>query len=339
MIEEITLEKFYSLSHQIPVIDVRAPIEYEHGHIPGTVNVPLFNDEERVQIGTVYKNKGDKEAISLGESFAIPRISHYLKEVRKIGVNKTIIVLCSRGGMRSQRFSEMLSDNQFHVYRLVKGYKNYRRIVQGSFTEKFPLIVIGGKTGSGKTEILIELEKQKEQMINLEFLSNHRGSAFGAIGMGDQPTTEQFENELYEIMKKFDLNRRIWVEDESSNIGRVFLPGDLYEQMKISPLIILEMDKNFRVKRLCQDYASEGLEPLVKGIRKIEKRLGMERVKVAIKAVESRDYFQAASIILEYYDKCYSYGVTKKRNSIIDHFTIEDDDPFLVAKQLIHHVS
>ena len=335
MIENIDIENFITLNKSLPLVDVRSPVEFQNGHIPGSLNIPLFSDEERSLIGTTYKRDGQEKAIILGESFAEPKINQYLQQAENVSKNSELIVLCFRGGLRSQRFSKLLSDNGFHIYRLEKGYKSYRNLVQQSFTGKYPLQVLGGKTGCGKTDILIELNKQKEQVIDLEGLSNHRGSAFGSIGQFNQPTTEQFENELFENITRLDINKRIWVEDESLNIGRVYIPKDFYAQMKIAPLIVLEMERILRIDRLCNDYSTDGSGPLIDGIKKIHKRLGGERADEAIKDVESGDFHSAASIILEYYDKCYTYGLSKKVNRQIEYIKMDKDDPSLMAKQLI----
>jgi len=336
MVEIFSLNQLFTLREKLNIIDVRSPIEFKQGHIPGSSNIPLFADEERAQIGLIYKTEGVEEAVKLGESYANPKIEEYFSKLKAISAGKEFIVLCSRGGMRSQRFSQLLDEKGYRVFRLEEGYKSYRHFVQKSLSEKYSLLILGGKTGSGKTEILVELENSNEQVLNLEKMANHRGSAFGSIGMGSQPTTEQFENILYEKIRTFDLRRRIWVEDESINIGRVYLPKEFYELMKLSPLIILEMDKHFRVDRLCKDYSMDGLIPLKEGIKKIEKRLGHERVRESFKALDNGDISRAASIILEYYDKCYTYGVTKKTNIQIDHFKTENGDSRDIAKKLLN---
>ena len=337
MIKITTIETFLDEYKSKVLIDVRSPIEYKKGHIPGSHNVPIFTDDERAQIGTAYKKISVEKAIELGESFAIPKIHYYVEEIGNLSPSKEVYLYCFRGGMRSQRFSQMLEEHGFSVIRLEKGYKSYRQEVLKSFSAEYSLKVLGGKTGSGKTEILEELDKKNETIINLEAMSNHRGSAFGTIGMGAQPTTEQFENHLFEQLREIGTHKQIWVEDESLNIGRVFIPSDFYTQMKKSPLIVLEINKESRVERLCRDYGNNGQEPLIEGIKKIQKRLGGERTQKALDALENDDFSTTASIILEYYDKCYSYGLTKKTNSKIDILKIENDDPEKIAHILLSY--
>jgi tRNA 2-selenouridine synthase len=338
MIKDINIIPFMESRLKYPVIDVRSPVEFNKGHIPGSFNVPLFTDDERAEIGTCYKQVGTDKAIELGESFAVPRIPRYLEKISEIAPEKTLLVLCFRGGLRSLRFSQLLDENGFTVLRLNKGYKNYRSHVQASFNNNYFLQVIGGKTGSGKTEILKVLEDNNEQILDLEGLSNHRGSAFGSIGMEKQPSTEFFENLMYDKLQSFNPEKRIWVEDESLNIGRVHIPQDFYEQMKLAPLLVLNMEKSFRVDRLCKDYASEGIIPLKEAIEKIQKRLGSERFLEAVRAIEKKDFHKAASIILDYYDKCYSYGLTNKRNSQIVTIIMENDDPRIMADIILKKI-
>jgi len=257
MIKEIEIEQFLVLKKSYPVLDVRSPVEYFKGHVPESINIPLFSNEERAHIGTVYKEKGSIDAVLLGESYADPKISEYLDSVSSVFDQSPIIVICFRGGMRSRRFAELLDNNGFDVYRLIGGYKSYKHFIQNFFSNLSSLIVIGGMTGTGKTEILHELKNKGEQIIDLEYLANHRGSAFGSIKELMQPSTEQFENNLFKVLSEIDIKKRIWVEDESRNIGRVFLPEKFYEQLREAPLIILELDKKFRAMRLSRDYGCE----------------------------------------------------------------------------------
>lgn len=224
MVKEIDIKQFFELKKTIPVVDVRSPGEFLKGHIPGTVNIPLFSDEERAHIGTVYRQHSSEKAVKLGESYAESRIPLYLKSVRTTAPDSPVITVCFRGGMRSSRFAELLDKNGYDVYRLENGYKSFRKFIHQSFVEPVSLIVLGGMTGTGKTEILQELRTLGEQVIDLEHIANHRGSAFGGIGQKDQPSTEQFENNLFEILSQMDKGKRTWVEDESRRIGIDYLP-------------------------------------------------------------------------------------------------------------------
>ncbi len=335
MVEDIDIKRFFELIKKLPVVDVRSPGEFSKGHIPGSVNIPLFSDSERAHIGTVYKQNSSEEAVKLGESYANPKIGSYLKSVDALASGSSVIVTCLRGGMRSGRFSRLLDDNGYDVYRLEKGYKNYRNYIHQSFSSPFPLIVLGGMTGTGKTEILQELRKIGEQIIDLEQIANHRGSAFGGIGQDDQPTTEQFENNIFQILSKMDPKRRIWVEDESRNIGKAYLPEPFFEQIRKAPLIILELGKKYRAMRSSRDYGSGSDLLLIEGINKINRRLGGEKTKKAIEAVNSGNYYEAAFIVLDYYDKSYSHNSDKKMNISMEKMVLEEDDPAVTANLLL----
>jgi len=182
-------------------------------------------------------------------------------------------------------------------------------------------MVLAGKTGCGKTEILGKLSEMKEQVIDLEDLASHRGSAFGTIGYGMQPSTEYFENCLFEIIGHFQSQKRIWVEDESLNIGKIFLPQDFYDQMKEAPQVLVNMDRECRISRLCEDYGQSGSIPLKAGLEKIRKKLGMENYTKAITALDSGQMADAVSIVLGYYDKCYDYSMALKNRRTL--FRIE----------------
>jgi len=201
------------------------------------------------------------------------------------------------------------------IYRLVGGYKAYRNFVLDSFKVKFKLIVIGGMTGSGKTEILEEIGKTNEQMLDLEGIANHKGSAFGALGQDDQPTTQQFENDLAAQLTKFDPQQNIWLEDESRMIGRVKIPDNLFTQIRSSSVIKIEVSKDNRINRLIKDYAKFNKPDLINSINNISRRLGGLNSKLAIELIEKEDYHKATDIILDYYDKAYTYGLSKKRRT------------------------
>ena len=187
-----------AVQDSLPIIDVRSPLEFEKGHIPGATNVALFSNEERAHIGTVYKQESQEAAIEIGYKYADPKREHYIREARKAAPDGRVIVHCWRGGMRSKSMAEHLENNGFtDVQVITGGYKAFRNYVLDFFQRSFSIKVIGGYTGSGKTEILQELKHQGEQVIDLERLAHHKGSAFGGIGQKEQPSVEQFENLLY----------------------------------------------------------------------------------------------------------------------------------------------
>lgn len=325
MIHEINIEEALKLC--LPVIDVRSPGEFVRGHIPGAVNIPLFSDDERAEVGTAYKQESREKAMELGHKFVEPKLSSFIRRSLETAPDKKVIVHCWRGGMRSEAFARHLSENGFgKVHRLTGGYKAYRNFVQSRFSEPLNLKVLGGYTGSGKTHILHELKKSGEQIIDLEGLANHKGSAFGGIGQEDQPSTEHFENLLYKEIRKSDHNKPVWVEDESINIGSVQIPHLFYEQMQDAMLYFIEIPKDERIKHLVTEYAGCKNEKLAGSIKRISKRLGGLRKQNALKSLENEDYAAVASIALKYYDKLYAKGMKKRKAKEVVHIELPDTD-------------
>ena len=234
--------------------------------------------------------------------------------------------------MRSERFAGLLEKAGFEVYILERGYKAYRNFFLESFEQKANVLILGGMTGSGKTEVLQHLAKSGHQVLNLEEIANHKGSAFGHLGQEMQPTTEQFHNDISVVWHKFDLTKTIWIEDESQAIGTVRIPEPLFLQMRKSPVIKIELSREIRAKRLVKEYAMFDNEQLKKVILKIEKRLGGLNTNNSLNALEKHDYLAVADITLRYYDKAYNYGLSKRSPDSIFPIRIEKDDPYQNAK-------
>ena len=255
------------------LIDVRSPAEYAHAHIPAAKSLPLFNDAERAKVGTAYKQISPENALIRGLEFVGPKMAGFVKKMIKWAPERKAIVQCWRGGKRSGSMAWFLRFAGFDVVTLAGGYKNYRNFVLQQFeNQALKIIILGGKTGSGKTFILKELEKQGEQIIDLEALANHKGSAFGWIGEQTQPSTEQFENNLYEIFKNIEPSRRVWVENESHSVGAVFIPQPFWNQMKAAPLVHIEVPFEARVEHLVEGYTATSKEDLIQSFQKITKK-------------------------------------------------------------------
>ncbi|MBW6496917.1 MAG: tRNA 2-selenouridine(34) synthase MnmH, partial [Bacteroidales bacterium] len=296
MIQLVYISEFLSLRENLPVIDVRSPSEYAQAHIPGAVNLPLFDDEERRVVGTLYKKSGREPAIMEGLDFAGKKLKQFVKQARKMAPGRKVLLHCWRGGMRSESMAWLLNLAGFEVFLLKGGYKAYRRHVIDLWEKPASIMILSGKTGTGKTEILWEMQKGGQQILDLEKIAHHKGSAFGAIGESPQPTNEQFENDLGDAWMKLDHTKPIWLEDESPSIGSVFVPQKLYQQMSLATVARLEMSKPLRVKRLIIDYASYPKELLIASIKKIEKRLGGLQAKTSIQAIEQADFGTAIEI-------------------------------------------
>ena len=337
MAELVKIDSFISLSARFPVVDVRAPLEFKQGHIPGAVNIPLFDNDERKVVGTAYKKVNKEAAMYAGLEFAGQKLVKLAKEgVRTAGNSRTLLVHCWRGGMRSKSMVWLFETMGITCYLLEGGYKSYRSYVREVLATPLNLLVIGGRTGSGKTAILHHLRLLGEQVIDLEGLAHHKGSAFGALGELDQPSTEQFENELCKELLPLDTKKVTWIEDESRNVGKCVIPGELYSRMRETEIVFLDISREQRARHLVGDYAQYEQEALRTCVLKIEKRLGGDRTREALEAIDREDYYETAMITLHYYDKAYMHSLEKnhERYQILSSL---DVDPVVNAELLIEY--
>ena len=336
MVHPLPVNEFLAKSHTLPIIDVRSPGEFAHAHIPGAVNIPLFDNDERAQVGTRYKQAGKEHAVLMGLEFVGPKLADFVKQAKKLNPqNREVLVHCWRGGMRSGSFAWLLDTAGLTASTLVGGYKSYRNLVLDSFAEPRNIIILGGKTGSGKTDILKELARQGEQIIDLEGLAHHKGSSYGAIGQLPQPATEQFENVLFSELKLLVSNRRIWLEDESRSIGSCFIPMPLWQQMRLAPVAFVDVPKDVRVARLVTEYTGIDHTLLVEATERIKKRLGGKVTKDALDALVRHDYATVADLTLDYYDKAYLHGLAQREPTSVYPVAVTEDNPAKTATQLI----
>ena len=323
---KIEVQKFLELAKEIPVIDVRSPSEFKAGHIPRAINIPLFSDKERERVGIKYKKEGRIPAIIDGLKLTGPAMSLKLEEALKTSKGGKLLVHCWRGGIRSEAMAWLFSLGDIETEVLEGGYKSYRHYILESLSEKRKMIVLGGMTGSSKTHILRYLKQHGQQVVDLEGLANHKGSAFGSLGELPQPSTEHFANLLFDEWNQTDKNMPVWVEDESLNIGSVFLPNSFYTNMQDSPAIILKMGVKTRLTRLMKEYSIYSSEALKASVLKISKRLGGDNTNAAITAIENGDKAKAIEITLYYYDKAYLFGLKKKSDKNIIYVEALSDD-------------
>lgn len=318
-----------------PVVDVRSPSEYLKGHIPGALNIPLLDDSERVKIGTVYKTSGSGEAVLEGFRLVASSVPAKLEEIRKLSPEKEIRVYCWRGGMRSGAMGWLFESFGYRCIILKGGYKEYRRLVRQILARSYHLVVIGGMTGSGKTDILHVLSAMGEQVLDLEFLASHKGSAFGWLGEKSQPGNEHFENLIASVLSGFDPSRPVFVEDESRTIGHNMIPPELFVQMQEAKTVIVDMPLKMRAERLVRNYGSYKVHELRQCFERIGKRLGGQGLKEAIGALETGNLMKAAEISLGYYDKTYEYGLGRKRKENLIRFNTASIDPEVNASRVI----
>jgi len=311
LIKTTQVDNFLKLSVNTPIIDVRSPSEFENGHIFGAINMPIFSDAEHKIIGTKYKQESRDTALATALEIVAQKTDFFLNQIAKIN-SKNIAVYCWRGGFRSDGMAHLFQSVGKNIFKLDGGYKSFRKHISQFFEQKFPFIILGGKTGSDKTKILYELAKQGEQIIDLEKLADHKGSAFGAIGEIKQKTIQQFENKLFHAFQQLDLKKRIWVEDESKMIGRLKIPDTIFQQMRSKNVIQLRISKKRRTDNLIKNYTNFEHSFLIDAVTKISGKLGGLNTKLVISAIEQNDFFTAIDIILNYYDKTYQFGLSKR---------------------------
>jgi tRNA 2-selenouridine synthase len=337
-IERIDVDHFLNLSLKNPVLDVRSPSEYMHAHIPGAFSVPIFTDEQRAIIGTAYVQQSRQTAVDFGLDYFSERMKIIPSEVLNIlnrmkkdsdsGCN-TLLVHCWRGGMRSDAVAWLLNLYGYKIFVLKGGYKAFRRWSLLQFEKKYPLKVLGGFTGSGKTAVLKELKRKGKTILDLECMANHKGSAFGGLGESCQPSHEMFENmlalELWRIKNQVfnddaatKINdTEIWLEDESVHIGRVGIPKIFWQQMRSSPLYFLDIPFDERVKYIVSNYGSFDKKELINCVLRIQKRLGGLNTKNVIRFFSEEKFSDAFSILLKYYDKMYAESFQNRENKEI----------------------
>ncbi len=334
MPEKLPVETFLPLTGRLPLVDVRSPKEFAQGHIPGAVSIPLFSDEERAAVGIRYKQGGNENAVLLGLEIVGPKMADFARKAKRLARNKEILVHCWRGGMRSASMAWLFETAGLKTYILEGGYKAYRRFIREQFSRPVKMIVLGGYTGSGKTDILLALQKSGEQFLDLEGISHHKGSAFGQLGQQEQPTNEQFENDLADSWRKFDFDRPVWMEDESRMLGRCGIPDPLFRKMRSSKLIKIIVPKPEREKRLVREYGNFDKADLLESVEKIRQRLGGLATGQAIEAIKAGDLLTTADLTLRYYDKAYHHGNENRDPKNIIEIPVEKDDTKSTAAML-----
>jgi tRNA 2-selenouridine synthase len=335
MVNSISIEEYFAMEHNVCLIDVRSEGEYNAGRIPLATNIPILTNEERKIVGTIYKHNGSQTAVLKGLELTGPYLSERLKFALKIVAGREVVVHCWRGGMRSEFFAFL-----FHYYGLkpmmIKGgYKSYRTKAHETFSSSFNIQVLSGKTGSAKTYILNELKQLGEQIIDIEKLAHHRGSTFGALGMKVQNSQEQFENELFECLRKLDPTRPVWVEDESRTIGSNVVPEGFWKQMREADRYVIEKGFEERLAIIMKDYGAFSKDDLANSMNKIGKRLGPQHVKAAIEFLTAGEIEEAFKLALVYYDKAYSFQIEKLMNIrkvLVDAHNMSHSD---TAKKLV----
>lgn len=291
------------------LIDVRSEAEFERGHIPGAVNIPLLRNDERVQVGTIYKQQGRDAAVALGFKLLGPRFHILYEEFKAAGANP--LFYCWRGGLRSHISATILAWGGQPVSLISGGYKAYRNRVQTTLSNPRKMLLLGGMTGVGKTEILHMLAEKGYPVIDLEGLASHRGSALGGLGMPAQPSVEMFENLLHEAVTAFPVSQTLILENESRKIGACVMPEGFWQNMLQSSVLEIDVPQHQRMERLEKEYAGFDPEILAEKTEKLRKRLGGLLCQQAKEAILSGVKTTWVRILMGYYDKSYRYFVAE----------------------------
>lgn len=310
--QDISMENLLELRKKdsVTVIDVRSPSEYKEATIPGSVNIPFFTDEERAEIGTIYKQVNKQSAKERGLEIMSNKLPTFVKEFAKIDGNKT--VFCWRGGMRSRTSATVLDLMGVHVSRLTGGYRTYRNWVVAqleTYEMNQNVYVLNGKTGSGKTEILHRLSSDGFPVLDLEGYANHRGSIFGQVGLTPH-NQKTFDALLLEDLLRLQDSPFVLFEGESKRIGKVLMPDFLVKKKEQGVQILLEIPIEVRVGQILEEYQpwlhrTECLE----AFQKIQRRIHTPISKQIEDDLHAENYANAVHLLLEYYyDPLYSYS-------------------------------
>jgi tRNA 2-selenouridine synthase len=308
MPEKITFTAALLESHCI--IDVRTPLEFAEDHLPGAVSVPILTNEERVEIGTLYKQTGPRQARQRGLELTCGRFGAMVGEIVAQAAGRPILTYCWRGGLRSLSMAILLEMSGYPVVQLLGGYKAFRGQVINFFEEfrpPAPMIVLHGMTGTGKTTFINGLDRQQWTTIDLEGLACHRGSAFGEVGLYQTLSQKRFETLLWAEFQRAPADRPIVLEGESPRIGRISLPGNLYEVMAASCKVWCVASLDTRIKRLAVEYAHEEYrEAMADALERIKKKLGGQRYAELAGLLATWDIEGLGRGLIEYYyDKLY----------------------------------
>lgn len=336
MANRLDIRAILAQQSEVPLIDVRSEGEFAQGHIPGAISLPLFNSAERAEIGTIYKQQGQQPAILRGLGVAGPKMQALAEAGLAHARDGRIAVHCWRGGMRSASVAWLFERVGLQVDTLIGGYKAFRRHCYELFAAPWKMIVISGKTGTRKTEILHQAAERGVQIVDLEDYANHRGSAFGymasknqpAEARDGQPTQEHFENLLGYALARCDTTKPLLVEDESHLIGRLHIPDPFWAQMRAAQVLVLELPLEERIQYLIEgyDFPKDRLRQSLDAIRK---RLGDERYGRAIVALDENRMDEFCRIVLDYYDRAYAFGLSKRDPATLQFVSAEDADSYL----------
>ena len=312
------------------IIDVRTPAEFAEATIPGAVNVPIFSNEERIEVGTVFKQQGKRDARKLGVKLVAPKIPLLMDQVEEYRQSHPgpVIVFCWRGGMRSLAMTSFMNLAGIPARQLLGGHKGFRRKVLDYFEQQQwpPVFVLRGLTGVGKTRVLQQLGEMGYPVVDLEGLANHRGSAFGALGLEPQPSQKKFDVLLWQRLEQLQDKPYLVTEGESLHIGRVMIPKPFHQAMQTQTSLWITASLEVRTQIILEDYPAldQLKEQFEKPINALKERLGGKVVAEFLDLLNSGQWDTLVrELMVRYYDPLYLHTLPEQRVEI-ELETVED---------------
>ncbi|WP_432822618.1 tRNA 2-selenouridine(34) synthase MnmH [Trichloromonas sp.] len=326
MSEDVTIELERALilrDQGALLVDARTPAEFAEATIPGAINVPIFSDEERAEVGTLYKQQGKQVARRLGVRLVSPKLPGLIEQVEAAWQQGRgpVVVFCWRGGMRSRALTAFLNLAGIPARQLQGGHKRFRSLVCDFFEQGQwgRLLVLRGMTGVGKTRLLKQLAGDGYPVIDLEGLAGHRGSAFGALGLPPQPTQKRFEAALWDELRKVPPGCYALAEGESRHIGRLLLPPRIYAALQTEKSLWINASLDYRIRVILEDYPAldELRAAFVAPITALKPRLGGEAVARMLALLgEGRWEELVRELMVLYYDPLYDHTRPARRIEI-----------------------
>ena len=311
MLEELIYEDIENLNN-IVLVDVRSEIEYKNAHIPGAINIPILDNDERCEVGTLY----DRVSYELAKIKAVEYVSKKLPELYKkyLDLEKNyeeIVIYCDRGGYRSTALEKTFRALGMHISKLGGGYKAYRKYITKKLDEylgRIKVLSLYGLTGTHKTYIIRRLEEDGIKVLDLEKYANHRGSIFGSVGLKEKVSQKMFDAYIYEAIKK-DPDATYITEGESRRIGDIILDEKLYTKMLSSDKILIEASLDERAKNISEDYLpKDNEEEILETFEEFKKFISKERYEKYKEMLLAKDYIELIKDMMKsYYDPKYSY--------------------------------
>jgi tRNA 2-selenouridine synthase len=306
------------------LVDARSPAEYAEATIPGAINVPLFDDDERAEVGTLYKQQGSQVARQRGVELVAPKIPALLAAVAAARApgSPPVVVFCWRGGMRSRALTQFLELAGIPARQIAGGHKAFRALVRDFFEHGVwgRLLVLRGLTGVGKTRLLHRLAAEGYPVVDLEGLANHRGSAFGHLGLPPQPTQRMFEALLWDALRQLPPGSYALTEGESRHIGRLILPLRLYQALQTEVSLWVEAPLPIRVRNILADYPARDhlRNEFAAPLRALKERCGREAVEALLALLERGAWEELVrELMLRYYDPLYRHTFPERRIEVM----------------------